>query len=551
MQNDENQNSTKSQISTNVKIHNENSTIENGFPEELAKNNKKDIYNEIDAIFFEDVAEYTKDACKLITKLKEKYKNEFKNWKYLCTDHVEQGDLVQMRGMILNGMQVEFSLNAVITEDEDGNDRTVCGILRNRIDCSNIKETKDISRRNAYILVPERGITDWYLETFYGKSGERCNEALFKNEESRIYSMFYDEESENFKPNTVLDLYGIIDLAETSVEEDDDGSNVKNPSRMISLHVIHYEPVEYRAIVSSVHPEVLNYTNMQGFDSLIYALEQLLGSKIIAHSLGCQLFISGHSQPPGSVEYTFPYTIKKVYDSQLIIEAIKLFIPKVHVIDVVEGTMEKSWASYEKPQNDFEQGLLQVSDNTLIIIDETKLSPENLLLTKKGRENYHLIKNFLSTRKMPFIYPYQTVEIESNISILVLSGEKCFFGQDGFAMVVSKSCPRDANFVRQYAIEHKSELNLCRHAILSCPKNFRDVKICKAVEGMAVESFLTMQRMCRNVDDNSARLHRQLIISKLLASLMGEKIVDEDCWKKAVVLEKELRLTAEVPSTDN
>ncbi|MCP9262636.1 hypothetical protein DINM_005693 [Dirofilaria immitis] len=452
MQNDENQNSTKSQISTNVKIHNENSTIENGFPEELAKNNKKDIYNEIDAIFFEDVAEYTKDACKLITKLKEKYKNEFKNWKYLCTDHVEQGDLVQMRGMILNGMQVEFSLNAVITEDEDGNDRT------------NIKETKDISRRNAYILVPERGITDWYLETFYGKSGERCNEALFKNEESRIYSMFYDEESENFKPNTVLDLYGIIDLAETSVEEDDD--DFESISKQIRLRYSIDDAFDFNQLFD----DVLNYTNMQGFDSLIYALEQLLGSKIIAHSLGCQ-----HSQPPGSVEYTFPYTIKKFTSSMW---------------------WREQWKSHGHHMKNLrmisEQGLLQVSDNTLIIIDETKLSPENLLLTKK----------------------------------------------DGFAMVVSKSCPRDANFVRQYAIEHKSELNLCRHAILSCPKNFRDVKICKAVEGMAVESFLTMQRMCRNVDDNSARLHRQLIISKLLASLMGEKIVDEDCWKKLLFLRK-------------
>lgn len=46
--------------------------------------------------------------------------------------------------------------------------------------------------------------------------------------------------------------------------------------------------------------------------------------------------------------------------------------------------MEESWASYDKPQDGFEQGLLQVSDNTLIIIDETKLSLEISSLTKKG-----------------------------------------------------------------------------------------------------------------------------------------------------------------------
>lgn len=30
----------------------------------------------------------------------------------------------------------------------------------------------------------------------------------------KLSFQFYDEESENFKPNAVFDLYGIIDLAE-------------------------------------------------------------------------------------------------------------------------------------------------------------------------------------------------------------------------------------------------------------------------------------------------------------------------------------------------
>uniref|UniRef100_A0A183I4B7 Mini-chromosome maintenance complex-binding protein n=1 Tax=Onchocerca flexuosa TaxID=387005 RepID=A0A183I4B7_9BILA len=325
----------------------------------------------LEIIVTENVAEYTKDPCKLITKLKEKYKNEFKNWKCLHTDRVEHGDLVRMRGMILNGMQTEFSLNAVITEDEDGSTRT------------NIKEIKDIARRNAYILVPERGITDWYLEISHGRNEQKFAEVLLENEESRIYALFYDEESENFKPNAVFDLYGIVDLAEMRDVEDDNGSNTKNLLGMLSLHVIYYELVEHHDIVSSVHPEVLKYTNMQGFDSLIYAFEQFFESKVIALSLACQLFIFQHLQPPESVEYTFPYTIK-VYDSKLVIEMIKLFMPKVHVIEVTQASMEKSWASYERPESAFEQGLLQVSHNTLIIIDESKISPERLLLSEKG-----------------------------------------------------------------------------------------------------------------------------------------------------------------------
>uniref|UniRef100_A0A8R1TWB1 Mini-chromosome maintenance complex-binding protein n=1 Tax=Onchocerca volvulus TaxID=6282 RepID=A0A8R1TWB1_ONCVO len=526
MENNENQNATHSQNVTDVKLLNENDTIRSSSSKISRKNSTEDVYNEIDTIFFENVAEYTKDPCKLITKLKEKYRNEFKNWKCLHTDQVEHGDLVRMRGMILNGMQTEFSLNAVITEDEDGSTRTVCGILRNHLNCSNIKEIKDIARRNAYILVSERGITDWYLEISHGRNEQRSAEVLLENEESRIYALFYDEESENFKPNAVFDLYGIIDLAEMRDVEDDNGSNIKNLLSMVSLHVIYYELVEH-------HDIVRNYTNMQGFDSLIYAFEQFFESKVIALSLACQLFIFQHLQPPKSVEYTFPYTIKKVYDSKLVIEMIKLFMPKIHVIEVTQASMEKSWASYERTESAFEQGLLQVSHNTLIIIDETKISSESLLLTKKERQNYHLIKNFLSTRKMLFIYPYHTVEIESN-------------GNDDFAMIVPNSCRKDMNFVRQYAMEHGNELNLCRHALLSCPKSFCNISICKTVEEMAVESFLTMQRIYRNANDNSARLHRQLIISKLLTSLKGKKTVDEDCWTKALELENGTLIFCEI-----
>ncbi|VDK87712.1 unnamed protein product, partial [Litomosoides sigmodontis] len=538
MRDDGNENMTHSQDAANVKMQDRNSSTLISPLRQSQKESANNVYNEVDNLFFENVAEYTKQPYKLITRLKEKYKNEFMNWKYLHKDHVEHGDLVRVRGMILSGMQTLFSLNAVITEEDDGSTRAVCGILRNRINCSNIKEIKGVTRQNTYALVPERGITDWYSRTFHGRIHQEHAEIL-KNEEWLIYALFCDEESENFKPNVVFDLYGIVDLAEIRVGDEDDSSNTKSPLNMISLHVIHYEPVKHHDIVSSARSEVLKHKNIQGFKSLIYAFEQLFGNKSIAQSLACHLFISGHSR---SVD-TFPYTMKRVYDSKVIIQMIKLFMPKVHVIEVMQKTIEESWASYERPQSGFEQGLLQVSDNTLIIIDETKLLLDNLSLTKKGRENYNLIKNFLFTRKIPFIYPYQTVEIESAINVLVLSGEKCFFGQENFAIIVPKSCFKDVNFVRQYAVENESQLNLCRHALLSS-KSFSGVKICQTVEKMAVENFLTMQRISRNTDDNSAKFHRQLIISKLLALLKGEEIVNEDCWRAAVEFEDGLQITA-------
>lgn len=38
--------------------------------------------------------------------------------------------------------------------------------------------------------------------------------------------------------------------------DEDDSLNTKNSLNMISLHVIHYEPVKHHDIVSSAYPEV-------------------------------------------------------------------------------------------------------------------------------------------------------------------------------------------------------------------------------------------------------------------------------------------------------
>ncbi|VDN03785.1 unnamed protein product [Thelazia callipaeda] len=510
--------------------------------------NEIDIYEEVDRIFFENVADYSENPCKLIEKLSKKFWNEFKTWKCLHTDQVKQNDLVRMRGMILNGVDTEFSLNGVVTVDSDGNTHVVCGILRDCIQCLNIEEIKGISHRYVYNVVPERGSAEWYTKTLSCKNHQKSVDAFLKDEKSKVSVKFYSSESELFSPNMVFDLYGIIDLNKIPDEECDFSSVSKSSLCEATLHVIHYEPVDCYSILSAVYPEVLDCPDVhaRGIKATLDALERFLDSKIVAELLVSRFIVSRSAQPEKSVVNSLPYTLKNVCDSKTIIEMIKLFISKVHVIEMSEKMLEESWASYMRPDGCFEQGLLQVSDDTLIIIDETKLPINDLSLSKEGMKNFEIVSNFLLTGNMPFIFPYQTVEIESGATVFILSGEKCFLGEANMftkehcSIKLPKSYLVDMRFIQQYGVEHDSVLNLCRHALLSCRKNLGNIEIGKEIQELSIQEFLEMQHKNRNTERNSNRLHRMLMISKCLASLMGQNYVDQKCWTRAVELENSL-----------
>lgn len=74
--------------------------------------------------------------------------------------------------------------------------------------------------------------------------------------------------------------------------------------------------------------------------------------------------------------------------------------------------------------NRLTSGILQLSNNTHLVLDETSLTPGTLTAT--GRENYKALSDLLMFQKLKYDFQFYTIEYETDIPILIFSDVKSF-----------------------------------------------------------------------------------------------------------------------------
>lgn len=74
--------------------------------------------------------------------------------------------------------------------------------------------------------------------------------------------------------------------------------------------------------------------------------------------------------------------------------------------------------------NRLTSGILQLSANTHLVIDETGLTSGQV--SQAGRQNYDAIMNLITFQKVPYDFKFYTVEYDTDIPVLILSEAKSF-----------------------------------------------------------------------------------------------------------------------------
>lgn len=69
-------------------------------------------------------------------------------------------------------------------------------------------------------------------------------------------------------------------------------------------------------------------------------------------------------------------------------------------------------------------GILQLSKNTHLIIDETNLKTGQV--TACGKQNYSTMNDLIVFQKLPYDFKFYTMEYETDIPVLILSELKSF-----------------------------------------------------------------------------------------------------------------------------
>ncbi|XP_015110478.1 mini-chromosome maintenance complex-binding protein [Diachasma alloeum] len=186
------------------------------------------------------------------------------------------------------------------------------------------------------------------------------------------------------------------------------------------------------------------------------------------------------------------------------------------------------------PKKDYEcnrltSGTLQLSNNTHLVIDETKLTAGKL--SQEGRKNYQAIDNLLTLQKVTYDFKFYTMEYEMDIPVLILSETKSFLP----CMVqvplnidsdIENRYPQVLQLVEQF-LKDEDRLNDVRKYFKQL--QLLDFQIDQAIADTIQEDFVKL----RQLDDkiNADNLHSLMVLARLMALSHGESSLTLERWR--------------------
>ncbi|KAL0111920.1 hypothetical protein PUN28_013261 [Cardiocondyla obscurior] len=354
------------------------------------------------------------------------------------------------------------------------------------------------------------------------------------------------------KLNQVIDVIGFISLSPvlSTIDTSDDEMNeaeihTHNPpaSLVPRLHAVKIIELTEPKIANA--PEVISKAQLIRSDLHLILSQLLFGDNLAADYLICHLLSTIYMRRDYFCLGTFPLNITNFPASKLKIfpkefyNFLTLFVKKSHFLEMnLENLNELALI----PKKDYEcnrltSGVLQLSSDTHLVIDETGLTTGTLTAT--GKENYKALSDLLMFQKLTYDFKYYTMEYETDIPILIFSDVKSFIP---CAMQIILNVDADSENIYDQVIEAghqylKDENRLANirqyiEALKHAEFAFND-EITKIIQ----DDFVKMRSANKNIDADN--LHALMVFARLMALSYGQTTLNTECWQKTVQLEME------------
>ncbi|KAL2747596.1 mini-chromosome maintenance complex-binding protein isoform X2 [Vespula maculifrons] len=359
----------------------------------------------------------------------------------------------------------------------------------------------------------------------------------------------YDE-TIHLKLNQVVDIIGFISLDPilsviNNSEEmmEDVEMNTHNPpvSLVPRLHAIQITELTKHEIENA--PLIMSKAQAIRGHLHIILSQLLFGDQLAADYLICHLLSSIYMRKDYLCLGTYPLNItnfsvtkcktfpKKLYDF------LTLFVKKSHLLEV---TLENLNDMALIPKKDYEcnrltSGILQLSANTHLVIDETGLTSGQV--SQAGRQNYDAIMNLITFQKVPYDFKFYTVEYDTDIPVLILSEAKSFIPCPTQVVLKEESenlYLQVIEIVNQY-LKDQNRLTDIRH-YLEVLRHI-EFEFNEDVTNVIQDDFVQMRQTNRNITGEN--LHSLIVLARLMSLSYGQNRLTIDCWKKTVAMELE------------
>ncbi|KAK3921244.1 Mini-chromosome maintenance complex-binding protein [Frankliniella fusca] len=190
--------------------------------------------------------------------------------------------------------------------------------------------------------------------------------------------------------------------------------------------------------------------------------------------------------------------------------------------------------------NRLSSGLLQLSDNTHLIVDETRLEAGKL--DASGVGNVQALRTLITHQIVNYDFQFYSKPYDADVPVLILSEGKSLLPCNMLVpLKADTSCLNTLpeifqaanHFLREPLItEIRLYLSVMRHSDYEFPEN---------LQTRAQEDFVQM-RQTGGQNVSADDLHLLLVLARLLSLSNGEKIVSLEAWEQAKAMEAERKL---------
>lgn len=353
------------------------------------------------------------------------------------------------------------------------------------------------------------------------------------------------------KLNQVVDIIGFISLDPmlSTINSEDEMNvaevNTHNPpaSLVPRLHAIKLIELTKSEIVNA--PEIISKAQLIRGDLHIILSQLLFGDHLAADYLICHLLSTIYMRRDYFCLGTFPLNITNFPVSKLkmfpkeFYNFLTLLVKKSHFLEV---TLENLNELALIPKKDYEcnrltSGILQLSNNTHLVLDETGLTTGALNVT--GKENYKALSDLLMFQKLTYDFKYYTMEYETDIPILIFSDVKSFIPCP--VQVILNVDAESENIyseiieaAHQYLNDETRLANIRQYLEVFKHTDFVfNEEITKTIQ----DDFVEMRSINKNFKADN--LHALMVFARLMSLSYGQTTLDVECWKKTVQLEME------------
>ncbi|KAL6263858.1 hypothetical protein P5V15_003939 [Pogonomyrmex californicus] len=359
----------------------------------------------------------------------------------------------------------------------------------------------------------------------------------------------YDETV--LKLNQVIDVIGFVSLDPMlstiyNVDEMNEAEvHTHNPpvSLVPRLHTVKIIELTKSKIVNS--PEIMSKAQLIRSDLHIILSQLLFGDNLAADYLICHLLSTIYMRRDYFCLGTFPLNITNFPANKLktfpkeFYNFLTLFVEKSHFLEVTLENLNELALIPKKDYicNRLTSGILQLSNNTHLVIDETGLTTGTLTTT--GKENYKALSDLLMFQKLMYDFKYYTMEYETDIPILIFSDVKSFIPCP-MRIILNIDAESENLYTQvveaayQYLKDENRLANI--HQYIETLKHTEFVfneEITKVVQ----DDFVEMRSRNKNIDADN--LHALMVFARLMALSYGQTTLNTEYWKKTVQLEME------------